>query len=206
MEIRYGNQGWVRPPRAERRLRRRYLRAAQGGLLREYAADALTLTRILLAAGLILVALVERQANLGRDIWLLVLAWTTDMLDGNLARRFGTVKRSWLGSADVYIDMFVALALMVYMLATGLVSLPLAVGYLLVWGIVFWRFGFPALLAQVFQNPIYAGFLVLTALHAPQVLPWLGLFTAVGLLLFWRRLAQLLGNVWQSITRRATQV
>jgi hypothetical protein len=192
--------------------------------------DLLTLLRIVLAVVLFGSGLIDGQATLGRDIWLLVIAWTTDMADGRIARslkkeprlvglrlrwpaaltrRYDAIKgivvhqrtknTSWLGQHDVYVDMFVSLAVLGYLAVTNLLPLWLPLAYLLIWSLVFLRWGIPDIFAQVFQNPIYAVFVFLTIQSEPAVLPWLLLWAGIALLFFWRRMLQLLKGLFGAI-------
>jgi hypothetical protein len=159
-------------------------------MLGKVIPDLLTLLRVACAVAMAGSALAGR-ADLSRDIWLLVASWTTDMVDGRLSRSLSPGYSSWLGKNDVYIDMFVSLVVLFYLGVTGLLPLWAVLAYLLVWGVLFLWKGIPPLFAQVFQNPIYAYFVILTLQQAPQVLPWLLLWALVGLLLFGRRLVEL---------------
>jgi hypothetical protein len=146
--------------------------------------------RVVLALLLVGASLDGRPA-LGRDIWLLVASWSSDMIDGRLSRSLNTDHTTWLGKNDVYIDMLVSVAVLFYLAVTGLLMLWLALLYLLIWGALFLRYGIPPLLAQLFQNPIYAYFVFLTVQAEPALLPWLLLWACVFLLLFWRRALEL---------------
>jgi hypothetical protein len=152
--------------------------------------DALTVMRIVFA-GMLAAAGLDGRADLGREVWLLVASWTTDMIDGRLSRTWLPDYHSWLGQQDVYIDMFVSLSALFYLVMTGLLPLWVALVYLLVWGVLFLLKGVPAFFAQVFQNPIYAVFVFLAVQAEPWVLPWLLLWALLSLLLFGRRLVEI---------------
>lgn len=161
--------------------------------------DLLTFSRGVLGLFLIGLGVVNGTAALAQDIWILVLAWTTDMLDGRISRSLHTDNQTWLGKNDVYIDLFVSLAVLGYLTLTGLLAAGIAVVYLLIWGAVFLRWGIPPMAAQVFQNPIYAFFVFLTVQSAPGVLPWLLVWAAAAMALFWRRWIQLMRNIFKTI-------
>lgn len=192
--------------------------------------DMLTLLRLVLAVVLFGSGLIDGKATLGRDIWLLVIGWTTDMVDGWLSRSLSREPRlvglrlvlpdvltkkydaikgivvsqkikntSWLGQHDAYVDMFVSVAVIGYMAVTGLLPLWLILAYLLLWSMLFLRWGIPEILAQVFQNPIYAVIVFLTVQSKPEVLPWLLLWAVIALIFFYRRMLQLLKSVFRSI-------
>ena len=161
--------------------------------------DLLTLSRGVLGLMLVWLGAVNTTAALAQDIWILVLAWTTDMLDGRISRSLRTENQTWVGKNDVYIDLFVSLAVLAYLTLTGLLALGIAVAYLLVWGAVFLRWGMPPVAAQVFQNPIYAWFVFLAVRAAPEVLPWLLLWAAAAMALFWRRWVQLMRDLFKTV-------
>lgn len=168
-------------------------------------ADLFTLLRLALGLGLISSGVVDGTANLAQDIWMLVMAWSTDMVDGRISRSMNTNGKTWLGKHDVYVDMFVSIAVLIYLAVTSLLPLWLMFAYLLVWGALILKWGLPPIFAQIFQNPIYAYFLVVTMLKAPWVLPWLLLWGLVALIFFWRRLAELLKSVWATVFRQANR-
>lgn len=160
--------------------------------------DTLTFLRVVFAVILISTGL-DGRANLSRDIWLLVASWTSDMVDGRLSRSLKIDHTTWLGKHDVYVDMFVSVAVLFYLTATRLLPLWLVLTYLLVWILIFVRFGIPPLAAQVFQNPIYAAFVFFTLQDAPHVLPWLLLWAAVSAAFFWRRILELYNDSVRTI-------
>jgi phosphatidylglycerophosphate synthase len=172
-------------------------RKANWSYLEKHMADYLTLSRVLLGIVLIVSGLVEGRAVLARDIWILVLAWSTDIVDGRISRSLSPGHHSWIGKNDVYIDMFFSLAVLAYLVVTGLLPVALVLVYLLVWVVLFAKWGIPDVFAQVFQNPIYAFFVFLTVQSAPQVLPWLLLWALVAALLFGSRMVQLLKNFFK---------
>jgi phosphatidylglycerophosphate synthase len=168
----------------------------------KHIADMITLSRCFLGLFLIWSGLVDGRAVLAQDIWILVLAWSTDIVDGQISRSLKTNHKTWLGKNDVYVDMFFSVAVLVYLTGTGLVPLEITLIYLLVWGAVFWNWGIPSLLAQLFQNPIYAYFVFLTVQSAPSVLPWLLLWALISFMFFWRRFFNLLKDVRRKIVSR----
>lgn len=96
--------------------------------------DGLTASRVLIA--LVILALIPLgPAALGAVAGLLLLGWTTDMVDGRLARRFEK-DPTWIGEHDFQIDMLMVLASAIFLTATGLVlweaSVPYLVGAVLI--------------------------------------------------------------------------
>lgn len=92
--------------------------------------DGLTASRVLIA--LAILALIPRGPTaLGAVAGLLLLGWTTDMVDGRLARRFEKYP-TWIGEHDFQIDMLMVLASAIFLIATGLVPWEAGVPYVVV--------------------------------------------------------------------------
>ncbi len=141
-------------------------------------ADALTTTRLLLAIVLALFGLGVLTGS-ATDAGIVVLAaWTTDLIDGPLARKSGVTKQTWIGSHDLYIDIGFGQALLIFMCSVGLVNPLVALAYVLVWGIIVWRYGrVTKTLGAIFQGPLYIWFgirlLVRGALVGKIMVLWL---------------------------------
>lgn len=155
-------------------------------------ADGLTGLRLVLAVVLALLGPLGGVQRLNAAAVLVLVAWTTDLFDGPLARRSGMVGQSWLGRNDLTIDIVLGMALLLYMAVIDMVPLCLALGHVALWGIVLWRYGrITKPLGAAFQGPIYL---------------WLGLSLLVRRMLLGRvMLLWLLGNVaatWDRLTRR----
>jgi hypothetical protein len=79
----------------------------------------------------------------GRDVPLLLLliAWTSDALDGPLARRDPHGTHTWIGDRDLEADMTVALGVWAYLALAGFLHPWLALAYVLGAAVALWRFG-----------------------------------------------------------------
>ncbi|MGC8962394.1 MAG: CDP-alcohol phosphatidyltransferase family protein [Candidatus Bipolaricaulaceae bacterium] len=95
---------------------------------RERIPDWLTASRVLIAFAILALIPVGPQA-LGAVAGLLLLGWTTDMVDGRLARRYEK-EPTWLGEHDFQIDMIMVLASAIFLTATGLVPMEIGVPYI----------------------------------------------------------------------------
>jgi phosphatidylglycerophosphate synthase len=141
-------------------------------------ADVLTSVRFVL--GLYLVWLGRQrgpEAIVPATLTLLV-AWTTDALDGPLARRDPRGIRTWIGDHDLEADLAVALGVWVYLTLAGFLVPWLAVAYVLAVGVALGHSG-SAHLAWGVQALPY-GVMIWTALRtAPAygllLLVWIGL-------------------------------
>ncbi len=97
---------------------------------RKALPDLLTLSRG--AVGMAILGLIPAgSAALTSVLWLLLLGWTTDLVDGRLARRLETAP-TWVGEHEFHFDMLMVLSSAVYLVATGLVHRGVGLVYLLV--------------------------------------------------------------------------
>ncbi len=96
--------------------------------LKTWVPDWLTAVRALVAVAILLLIPVGPQA-LTTVLFLLLLGWTTDMLDGRLARRWEK-EPTWIGEHEFHIDMIMVFASTVYLIATGLVPFVPSLVYL----------------------------------------------------------------------------
>ena len=125
-------------------------------LVAKQVADLITLTRALLLVGYGWLGLAQGAAGLPLAALMLVYSWTSDILDGPIARSSRVYYHSWLGDHDLEVDMAVSVGVMVYLLTAGFVSLPVGAAYAAIWVIVFWRWGAARSLGMLFQAPLYA--------------------------------------------------
>lgn len=153
----------------------------------KYFADFLTLSRIAVAI------LIGGLGWLyGKDGWylatlLLILSWTTDLLDGYFARRSGVSFNTWIGEHDLYFDMAIALGLLIYMSASGLVGTSISILYILGWLLLFTRFGIMSALGKLFQAPIYGWFIISTFFIEPLLGGMILVFLLIIIILTWPR-------------------
>jgi phosphatidylglycerophosphate synthase len=156
-------------------------------LVAKQFADFLTLTRTLLALMLIWLGVAHGASGLPVAALLLFLSWTTDALDGPIARRSRLQYNTWLGDHDLEVDMAVAAGLLAYMLLSSFVSVQLGVVYALGWALFFWRWGILRSPGMLFQAPIYAWFIWLAVRGAPLCGALLVGWILAAILLTWPR-------------------
>ncbi len=93
-----------------------------GQVLRENAgvlADALTVSRFFLSL-LIIACALQGNARLLPLVILLVLAgWTTDVLDGNLARAAEPGRKTWVGDHEFLADLCLMYSSLLYFMSAG---------------------------------------------------------------------------------------
>lgn len=101
-------------------------------------ADGLTALRFVVAVPMIWLALTQPPArSLAPTVWLTIVAWTSDWLDGPLARRSGFSQQTWLGRHDLEADLVVVVAQAVILASWGIV-LPALVTVVIAVGWVAW--------------------------------------------------------------------
>ncbi len=154
-------------------------------LVTKQIADILTILRVVLAGVFVWLGFTQREAGLPLAGWLLLASWTSDSLDGPLARRSRVRYRTWVGDHDLEIDMLVAAGLLIFMAAGGIVDQRVAALYLLIWILYFIRVGVPRPLGMLSQAPIYGWFIWTTLRQAPATGWWLVGWILTMLVITW---------------------
>jgi phosphatidylglycerophosphate synthase len=129
-------------------------------------ADILTATRLLLAIFILLLGLFVGQEALGTVMMVHLLAWTTDILDGPLARRDTSGKSTWWDDKDFPVDALLVLALFLYLIVSGFILPWFSIIYLSLGIILLLRFRSQQV-AMSFMAPILALTLYLAFRHVP---------------------------------------
>lgn len=146
-------------------------------------ADLLTLSRLILALTLAWLGYTEGAAVLPLACWLMIASWTTDVMDGWLAKRSRRKYSTWIGEHDLFFDISVSVGLFAYLLFSRLVPVWLGVAYILLWVLIFWRLGFQFVLGMLFQAPIYGWFIGVALSQATNngllMLGWIALIVLV---------------------------
>ena len=156
-------------------------------LVGKQVADLITITRALLAFGLPWLGINMGESSLTTAVWLLILNWMGDALDGTLARRSSRKYHTWIGDHDLEIDILVSIGLLFYMLGAGFVDLRLLGLYGLICALIFWHWGFHRSLGMVIQAPIYGWFIWVSLKRVPSVGIWLVLWILAALMITWPR-------------------
>ncbi len=156
-------------------------------------ANLLTASRGLIAVAIVLLALEGRSA-LPIVIALIIIGWTTDILDGRMARLARQREEGplspqdlWWGAHDFAIDMMMVFASLVYLVSAGFVAPELALGYLLIAGLfIKWSSGSKSI-TELFAFPLVALPLIIAYSEVPEMayiyLGWM----LLALLLGWER-------------------
>ncbi len=154
----------------------------------------LTATRLVIAAAILLISIFagHRPAGLMEAVLLLVVVgWTTDMFDGKLARKDPTGSKTFIGEADLAVDLTLDVAALVFFATAGYIPWVWAAGYL----------GFAAVLILIWTNVTITSILELPVLALHPILafiftPFMGWFF-VG----WMGMAMIVnwGRMWEWI-------
>jgi phosphatidylglycerophosphate synthase len=153
-------------------------------------ADMLTYSRGLLALILVLLGLSQGAEGLPLAIYLLLLSWTSDALDGLFARRSHSHVHSWIGDHDLEVDMVVSGGLLIYMAVAGLIDRPAAGLYALICVLIFWRWGVIRSLGMLMQAPVYGWFIWVALRDVRPIGQWLVAWIAAVIVLTWPRFPQ----------------
>ncbi len=129
-------------------------------------ADILTASRFGLAWVLLWLGISRGAAGLPMAVVILIIAWTTDMLDGPLARKDLSSRHTWIGDHDLEIDMSVSLGGLTFLVLAGYLAPWIAVSYVIICLILLWRVRSQEL-AWAVQAPPYAAMLFIALRYAP---------------------------------------
>jgi phosphatidylglycerophosphate synthase len=156
-------------------------------LVAKQVADFFTFIRVLLSPILVWLGLTRGADSLPIASWIMIVSWTSDSLDGPLARRSKVRYRTWLGDHDLEVDMLVSIGLGIYLILAGFLSVEAVAIYALLWIVVFWRWGFQRSLGMLFQAPIYGYFIYLSLKMAPFAGAWMVGWIIAVLVITWPR-------------------
>jgi cardiolipin synthase len=148
-------------------------------------ADLLTGGRALLGLLLVYVGLSHDKNNLWLAALIMLAAWTSDSIDGPLARRSRVQYRTWLGEHDLEVDMTVAAGLLIFMLETGYVNVWVGVIYFFLVLVTFWHWGLNRSLGMLFQAPIYGWFIWTSLQYAPIFGALLAIWISLVVVVTW---------------------
>jgi hypothetical protein len=84
-------------------------------------ADMLTLSRIPMGLAVVYVGITGGQAALPQVVWLSLLAWTVDSVDGHL-KRASAKPPGWIGRNDLTFDVFFSACVAVFFALAGFIS------------------------------------------------------------------------------------
>ena len=111
-------------------------------IVAKQVADFITYTRLLLLIVFIWLGLAYGADGLPLAALIMIYSWTSDSIDGTLARRSSRVYHTWIGDHDLEVDMLVSIGLFIYMLLAGFLSTSAGGLYLAGWLVLFLFLGF----------------------------------------------------------------
>ena len=129
-------------------------------------ADLLTALRFGLAWYILWLGISSGAEALPLATLVLIAAWVTDVLDGPLARRDPTGRRTWIGDHDLETDMAVSIGVLAYLALSSFVSPQLAITYVVLCGALLRHYR-SLHLAWGVQAPPYACMLYVALRNAP---------------------------------------
>ena len=146
--------------------------------------DILTASRGIIAVVIALLGLMGPRA-LETVVVLTVIGWTTDILDGRIARHYHKPE-TWIGEREFAFDMIMVLGGLCYLVLAGFVPIPPAAAYVGV-ATVFVIYFRSKMVTMSFAFPIVALPLVISYFYAPRA-AWIFIGWIIAALLFdWKR-------------------
>jgi cardiolipin synthase (CMP-forming) len=154
-------------------------------LVAKQVADLITFARGMLAFWLVWLGFTQGDQALVLVVWIMILDWMGDSIDGPIARRSSVYYHTWIGDHDLEVDITVSAGLLIYLLSSGFLQWQWVVIYLLVWAVVFWRWGFYRSLGMLIQAPIYAWFIYIAVREPPHAGWWMVGWIAALVIITW---------------------
>jgi len=153
-------------------------------------ADFITAARGMLGFVMIWLGFTQGAGALPIVVTLMLLDWTGDFVDGSIARRSRVSRRTWIGDADIYVDLFMSICLGIYLISAGFVESTFGFWYILGWTLILWRFGLDKNLLMLAQTPIYLWFIVTALRVIPESGTWMVIWVLIALAINWKRFSQ----------------
>lgn len=153
-------------------------------------ADILTFSRIIISAILAWLGWSQGEGGLSLVCVLMMISWTSDILDGFLARRSRIQLTTWIGDHDLFFDMAVALGLLIFMTVAGFINTSISIFYILGWTFIFWILSILPVLGKLFQAPIYAWLVFIAFRYEPLFGCLIVIFLLIVIVITWPRFPQ----------------
>lgn len=148
------------------------------------------MSRGFIAAAILSIGLVERLDLLARSalptiLLLTMLGWTTDILDGRLARKYNKPP-TWVGEKEFAFDMAMVFSGLCYLVLSGFIPFVPAIIYVMV-AAAFIAYFRSKMVTMSFATPVVALPLVVAYFKAPHALIWYVVWIVAALIFDWRR-------------------
>jgi len=151
-------------------------------------ADFLTLSRSILSFLFVWLAKDNSPDTLPYAIFLLLICWLTDSLDGPLARRSRIKYQNFIGENDILADIMVATGTAIYLIMVGYLNRYIGISYMIIFFFLFLRFGYKGTFGMLYQPIVYLYFLWIAFIYAPGQALWLLIYILLLTIFTWRRL------------------
>lgn len=155
----------------------------------------LTASRLVIALAVITVGLLFGREAVGIVLMLILIGWTTDVVDGQLARSLETPVQSRIGDNDLAVDLVLDLAGYIYFIACGFLAPVWSLGYLLAACIIV-SFVRTRRIILILEMPL----LMITPIIAFTQLNWVSIIYVawlLGILAYnWSRMISIIGFMW----------
>jgi phosphatidylglycerophosphate synthase len=163
-------------------------------------ADILTLSRLPIAFLVLLLAIAGGHSALGAGLLLILVGWTTDIFDGRLARMDPNRTHTFIGDADLAVDLVLDAAGWILFVSAGYI--PALWGYLyLVSAAAIIAFFPQRTVITYLELPVLALHPVFAFISSP-LLGWLYAAWLLGAMVLNRdRLLEILTMLWKGIKR-----
>jgi phosphatidylserine synthase len=146
--------------------------------------DLLTFSRGVIALAIFSLGFAGKEA-LEAVIVLTMIGWTTDMLDGRLARKYSKAS-TWIGEREFTFDMMMVFSALCYLTMAEFVPLSIALPYVMVAAACVAYFRSKSV-TMSFAFPVVALPLFVSLYAAPRAALLYGLWIVAALLLDWTR-------------------
>ena len=156
-------------------------------LVGKQVADLITTSRALLSFWLAWLGITQGESNLETVVWLMILNWTGDCLDGMLARRSSRKYHTWIGEHDLEVDILVSIGLLFYLSGSGLLNFRLMGLFCFICVLILWHWGLHRSIGMLIQAPIYGWFIWIAVQKIPLVGIWLIIWILAALIITWPR-------------------
>jgi hypothetical protein len=150
-------------------------------------ADLLTWLRVIIAFVFIWLGVSQGEFALPVAIWLLIASWTTDLIDGPLARKSLVSLQTWIGGNDLQVDIAVSVGLLGYLVMAGFASSLVGGIYIVFWVLLFLQIGIPRSLGMLVQAPVYSWFIWISLRDLPEVGVWMVAWILTAVIATWPR-------------------
>lgn len=144
----------------------------------------MTISRGVIAVAIFSLGFTGRSA-FNTVILLTMLGWTTDILDGRLARRYKT-DSTWVGEQEFTFDMLMVFAGLCYLVMTGFIPFLPAMIYVAV-AAVFIAYFRSKSITMSFAFPLVALPLIVAYFESPAAAIWYAVWIVAALIFDWKR-------------------